>query len=251
MPGAAFTTSDLSLFHGDCLDVLPRLQSGSVDMILADLPYGTTRCAWDSVIDLDRLWPEYRRICSGPVVLFAQTPFDKVLGASNLRELRYEWIWEKSHPTGHLNAKRAPMKAHENILVFCGSGAPYNPIKTTGHARKVATKTRDATTVYGQQSFAPIGYDSTERYPRSVLKFPSDKQRSRLHRTQKPVALCEYLIRTHSESGALILDNCMGSGSTGVAALQVGRRFIGIERDPGIFAVAQQRLAAVQFSEAA
>lgn len=231
-----------ALHFGDCFDVLPTLQSGSVDMVLADLPYGTTQCAWDSHLPLAQLWIEYRRVCTGPVVLFAQTPFDKALGASNLRDLRYEWIWEKSHPTGHLNAKKAPMKAHENILVFYRGQPTYNPIKTTGHIRKTATKRRDQTPLYGAQDFAPIPYDSTERYPRSVLQFPSDKQRSKLHPTQKPVALCEYLIRTYTDPGAVVLDNCMGSGTTGIACLNTGRQFIGIESDPIHYATADLRI---------
>jgi site-specific DNA-methyltransferase (adenine-specific) len=237
---------NIDLHFGDCFDIMPALSAGSVDMILADLPYGTTRCAWDSHLPLQTLWSEYRRICTGPIVLFAQTPFDKVLGASNLRELRYEWIWEKSHPTGHLNAKRAPMKAHENILVFYRGAIRYNPIKTTGHARKTATKRRDPTPVYGVQDFAPINYDSTERYPRSVLQFPSDKQRSKLHPTQKPVALCEYLIRTYTDPDMTVLDNCMGSGTTGVACLSTGRRFIGIENNADYFAIAKTRIRHVE-----
>lgn len=231
-----------SLHFGDCFDVMPTLQAGSVDMILADLPYGTTQCAWDSKLPLEPLWKEYRRICRGPVVLFAQTPFDKVLGVSNLRSLKYEWIWEKTNATGHLNAKRAPMKAHENILVFYDRPPTYNPIKTTGHVRKTArSKSREGSTVYGEQSRLD-SYDSTERYPRSVLTFASDKQRSRLHPTQKPVALCEYLIRTYSNPGDLVLDNCMGSGTTGVACINTGRRFIGIENNGDYFATAEQRI---------
>lgn len=233
----------VKLIKGDCLDVMPKLASQSVDMVLADLPYGTTRCGWDSTILLEPLWAEYKRICRGPVVLFAQTPFDKVLGASNLADLRYEWIWEKTHATGHLNAKRAPMKAHENILVFYTSQPTYNPIKTTGHVRKTATKRGDKTAVYGAQTFDAISYDSTERYPRSVLTFPSDKQRSKLHPAQKPEALCEYLIRTYSNPGAVILDNCMGSGTTGIACQNTGRDFIGIELNEAFFTIAQTRLA--------
>lgn len=241
----------MNLYFGDCLQVMPTLADQSVDMVLADLPYGTTRCAWDCEIDLQRLWPEYRRVCRGAVVLFAQSPFDKVLGASNLRDLRYEWIWEKTHPTGHLNAKRMPMKAHENVLVFYRRMPTYNPIKTSGHERKTATKRRDLTPVYGAQKFDPLPYDSTERYPRSVLTFASDKQRSKLHPTQKPVALCEYLIRTYSNPGDLVLDNCMGSGTTGVACHNTDRRFIGIESDPGHFATAKARIEALRVKRAA
>lgn len=230
------------MYLGCCLDVLPRIPDGSVDLIIADLPYGTTRNQWDSPIDLVHLWEQYWRVCRGAVILTAQTPFDKVLGVSQLQYLRYEWIWKKTHPTGHLNAKRAPMKAHENVLVFYRRQPTYNPIKTTGHERKVSTKRRDVTPTYGRQSFAPIRYDSTERYPISVLEFASDKQRSRLHPTQKPLSLIEYFVRTYSREGDVVLDNVMGSGTTGVACLKHGRSFIGIERDQTYFEVALKRI---------
>lgn len=230
------------LLYGACEDHLPHIPSQSIDLVLCDMPYGTTRCKWDSVLDLTWLWTEYRRICRGAVVLFAQTPFDKVLGASNLRDLRYEWIWEKSSATGHFNAKRAPMKAHENILVFSAKAAPYYPIKTKGHIRKTATRGVDKSPVYNPGT-AGTSYDSTERYPRSVLRFPSDKQRVSLHPTQKPVALCEYLISTHSQVGDVVLDNCMGSGTTGVACQNTDRVFIGVEKDAAYFAIAEKRLA--------
>ena len=241
----------LDLRQGDCLDLLPTIETQSVDMILADLPYGTTRCSWDSVIPLEPLWGEYRRICRGAIVLFAQTPFDKVLGASNLPMLRYEWIWEKTNATGHLNAKRAPMKAHENILVFYERQPTYNPQKTFGHARKTAVKSGDSSPVYGKQNLDGLSYDSTERYPRSVQTFASDKQRSKLHNAQKPEALCAYLIRTYTNPGDLVLDNCMGSGTTGVACEHTGRRFIGIEKDPTFFAIAAERLATLPTRAAA
>lgn len=234
----------VELHLGECLEVMSSLAAQSVDMVLADLPYGTTRCAWDSLIPLEPLWEEYRRICRGAILLFAQTPFDKVLGASNLGDLRYEWIWEKTHPTGHLNAKRMPMKAHENVLVFYRKQPTYNPQKTSGHVRKTAVKRGDATPIYGRQTFNELPYDSTERYPRSVQVFASDKQKSKLHPTQKPVALCEYLIRTYTNPGNTILDNCMGSGTTGVAAVRQGRRFVGIERERPYFDVALTRIEA-------
>jgi len=229
--------------HGDCLELMRDLPDASVDMVLCDLPYGTTQNKWDSVIDLAALWKEYKRICRGAIVLTAQTPFDKVLGASNIDMLKYEWIWEKTHPTGHLNAKRAPMKAHENVLVFYKSQPTYNPQKTFGHTRKSAVKRKDTTPTYGQQKFTALAYDSTERYPRSVLTFASDKQRSSLHPTQKPVALMEYMVRTYTNEGETVLDNCMGSGTTGVACINTGRKFIGMELDANYFAVAQKRLS--------
>lgn len=235
------TMPDADLWLGDCLQVMQALGPKSVQMVLADLPYGTTNCRWDSVIPLDALWREYRRICSGPVVLFAQTPFDKLLGASNIDWLRYEWIWEKGNATGHLNAKRAPMKAHENVLVFAARQPTYNPIMTHDHVRKTARKQQESQSpIYNEHE--GVNYDSTSRYPRSVQRFSSDKQRGGEHPTQKPVALCEYLIRTHSNPGDTVLDNCMGSGTTGVAALRHGRRFVGIEQEPEFFQTAYARL---------
>lgn len=232
----------MDLIHGDCLQVLPTLPDNSVQMVLCDLPYGTTNCAWDCRIDLSILWAEYSRICDGPILLFAQTPFDKVLGVSNLECLRYEWIWEKTAATGHLNAKRAPLKAHENVLVFYRKQPTYNPQMTHGHLRKTARKKGDGSTIYGRQNMNGLSYDSTSRYPRSVQVFSSDKQRLNLHETQKPEALCEYLIRTYTNPGDVVLDNCMGSGTTGVAAHACGRQFIGIEKDREIFEVARRRL---------
>lgn len=234
----------MKLLHGDCLDLMSGIPDQSIDMVLCDLPYETTRNEWDFQVHLPALWTHYKRICKGAIVLTAQTPFDKVLGASNLRMLKYEWIWRKTHPTGHLNAKKAPMKAHENVLVFYKKLPTYNPQKTYGHPRKAAVKRADLTPNYGKQDFAPIPYDSTERYPVSVLVFPSDKQRSKLHPTQKPVDLMEYLIRTYTNPGDVVLDNCMGSGTTGVACLKSGRQFIGIEKKLKFFEIAQQRLAA-------
>lgn len=232
----------MELHLGDCLEVMPRLPDHSVDMVLADLPYGTTNCAWDCPIPLEPLWREYRRICRGPVVLFAQTPFDKVLGVSNLAELRYEWIWQKTNATGHLNVSKAPLKAHENVLVFYARQPTYNPIKTSGHVRKTSKGGGRPSSVYRDHATLERDYDSTERFPRSVLTFASDKQTSKLHRTQKPLALCEYLIRTYTPTQGLVLDNVMGSGTTGVACLMSGRRFVGIEKDPEIFRIAEARL---------
>jgi site-specific DNA-methyltransferase (adenine-specific) len=231
------------LWEGDCLKLMQEIPTGSVDMILCDLPYGTTQNKWDSVLPLDALWREYRRIARGAIVLTAQTPFDKVLGVSNLVWLRYEWIWEKGNATGHLNARKAPMKAHENILVFYEKFSTYNPQKTYGHARKVSVADRSAkqSACYGAQN-GITEYDSTERFPRTVLKFSSDKQVVNVHPTQKPVELMEYLVRTYTDEGMLVLDNCMGSGSTGVACANTGRRFIGIEKDPRYFDIACGRV---------
>lgn len=224
---------------GDCLEVMAEIPDGSVDLILCDLPYGTTQNRWDSVIPLDELWSEYRRIARGAIVLTAQTPFDKALGASNMAWLRYEWIWEKPKATGHLNAKRAPLKAHENILVFSERQPNYNPQKTAGEPYKGCG---GASRHDNYGSFAAVREGSADgsRYPRSVLQFRHETKP--LHPTAKPVALMEYLIRTYTNEGDVVLDNCMGSGTTGVACANTGRRFIGIERDPGYFEIARSRI---------
>jgi site-specific DNA-methyltransferase (adenine-specific) len=233
--------TDLRL--GDCLEVMKSIPDKSIDAIICDLPYGTTQNKWDSIINLDSLWIQYKRICKGAIVLTAQTPFDKVLGVSNFKMLKYEWIWEKTHPTGHLNAKKMPMKAHENILIFYEKLKTYNPQKTFGHLRKTATvKTNKISSVYGMQKQIGRTYDSTERYPRSVLKIASDKQTSNLHPTQKPIALMEYLIKTYTNEGETVLDNCMGSGTTGVACKNLGRKFIGIEQNANYFEIAKNRI---------
>jgi DNA modification methylase len=227
-----------TLYHGDCLVEMDRIPDGSIDMILADLPYGTTQCHWDSIIPLDALWAHYTRVIkkNGIVALFAQTPFDKVLGCSNLKWLKYEWIWEKTDATGFYNARKAPMKAHENILIFYQSPPTYNPIKTTGHPpvhsfiKRIDVQNR--TEVYGKSRVEISGGGSTERYPRDVIKFSTDKQRAKFHPTQKPVSVCEYLIRTYTNAGETVLDNTMGSGSIGEACAVTGRNFIGIELYP-------------------
>jgi site-specific DNA-methyltransferase (adenine-specific) len=235
------------ILYGDCLELLYNVEDKSIDMILADLPYGSTHCKWDSVIDLEQLWAHYERVIkdNGAIVLFAQTPFDKVLGYSNLKLLKYEWIWEKTQATGHLNAKKMPMKAHENILVFYKKSPTYNPIKTIGHKRKVSTAHHKRNTstgeIYGKcDNFSD--YDSTERYPRTIQIFASDKQKLNLHSTQKPLALCEYLIKTYTNEGDLVLDNVCGSGTTGVAAKRLNRNFILMEKDEEIYNIAKKRI---------
>lgn len=198
----------------------------------------------------DGLWSHYNRIIkdNGAIVLFAQTPFDKILGSSNLKMLRYEWIWEKTTATGHLNAKKMPMKAHENILVFYKKLPTYNPQKTSGHTPVHSfTKHQDDGSNYGKTTVGISGGGSTERYPRSVQVFKSDKQKCALHPTQKPVSLCKFLIKTYTNKGAVILDNAMGSGTTGVATLELGeeRKFIGIELEKKFFNISKGRIRAV------
>lgn len=236
------------LYNGDCLEVMKLIPDKSIDMIFCDLPYGTTKCKWDSVIDLSLLWNQYERIIkdNGAIVLFGQTPFDKILGASNLKLLKYEWIWEKTQATGHLNAKKMPMKAHENILVFYKKLPTYNPIKTSGHKPiNSYTKyidTQNNTELYGKMNREIVGGGETDRYPRSVLRYKSDKQTCKLHTTQKPLELCKYMIQTYTNEGMTVLDNCIGSGTTAVACNELNRRFIGIELDEIIFNGAKERI---------
>lgn len=236
---------NVNLMKGDCLELMKSIPDGGVDMILTDPPYGTTACKWDSVIPFEPMWEQLKRVVkpNGAILLMAQTPFDKVLGVSNLSMLKYEWIWEKTTATGHLNAKKCPMKAHENILVFYKNLPTYNPQKTTGHKRKTSKADRSKLNgdCYGKQEGFTV-YDSTDRYPRSVQVFSTDKQKVKLHPTQKPVALLEYLIKTYTNEGETVLDFTMGSGSTGVACVNTNRNFIGIELDENYFNIAESRI---------
>lgn len=232
---------DCLLLRGDCLEIMPTLVDGSVDMVLADLPYGTTQNKWDSVLPLNVLWGNYWRLArtAGAVVLTAQTPFDKTLGASCIEHLKYEWIWEKPKATGHLNAQKQPMKAHENILVFYRQQAGYRPQKASGKPYKPSggASKRDN---YGDFGAVRSGSEDGSRFPRSVLFFAHEAKP--VHPTQKPVPLMEYLVRTYTNEGETVLDNTMGSGTTGVACVRSGRKFIGIERDEKYFDIACERI---------
>lgn len=234
------------IYLGDCLELMPKhVEDKSIDMIFCDLPYGTTRNKWDSVIDLPKLWGEYERVIkdNGVIVLFAQTPFDKVLGASNLKLLKYEWIWEKDRASGHLNAKKMPMKAHENLLVFYKKLPTYNPQKTTGHKPSNTSGRRlKETTNYGKFEQIISGGQTT-RYPRSVQKVNVvNSQHGIVHPTQKPLCLIEYMIRTYTNEDDLILDNTCGSGTTGLGAKNLGRNFIMMEQDPKYYEIACKRV---------
>lgn len=226
------------LWLGDCLEIMQDIPDQSVDMILCDLPYGTTQNKWDTIIPLDRLWKQYKRICKGPVILTAQTPFDKILGASNISMLKYEWIWKKESGTGHLNAKKSPLKNHENILVFYTALLVYNSQMRQGF-KPYTCKQGKGSNNYGKQTGA-LTISTGERYPLTVIEFSRDKEK--IHPTQKPVALMEYLIKTYTNEGDTVLDNCMGSGTTGIACLNTNRNFIGIEMDKTYFKLAKERI---------
>ncbi|MGJ0481995.1 DNA-methyltransferase [Pantoea agglomerans] len=232
----------MKLHCGDCFDVLPSIATGSIDLVCADVPYGTTECKWDSVLDLEGMWSELYRVAkeNAAIVLFSAQPFTSVLVASNLKHWRSEWIWEKGNATGFLNAKKQPLRAHENIEVFYRRQPTYNPQFTHGHERRTSKRKAVNSECYGK-AYTLTEYDSTSRYPRDVQFFSSDKQKGNFHPTQKPVALLRYLIETYSNSGETVLDFTMGSGTAGVACQDSGRVFIGIEKDPAIYQVACER----------
>lgn len=235
-----------SLKQGDCLELMRDIPDKSIDMVLCDLPYGTTDNQWDKQLPLNDLWAQYKRIVkdNGAICLFAQMPFAALLGASNLKMLKYQWIWKKGNRmSGFLNAKKMPLKNHEQILVFYKRLPTYNPQRRTGfpnYSRKAGRNSTNYDCVKNHVIITAVG-DGT-RYPIDVLEF--DLERG-LHPTQKPVALCEYLIKTYTNEGETVLDNCMGSGTTGVACLNTGRKFIGFELDETYFKLAAKRLGNV------
>ena len=234
----------MELIQGDCLEVMKNIPSASVDMILCDLPYGTTRNKWDTCLNLDKLWEQYKRIIkdNGAIVLFSQMPFTAALVMSNPKMFRYEWIAEKSLATGFLNAKRMPMKAHENILVFYKKLPTYNAQMTKGKPYSITRRDIGGQYLHNFESIETKNEGT--RCPRDVLRdlwqpYCGGKM---YHPTQKPVPLLEYLIKTYTNEGDTVLDNCMGSGSTGVACVNTKRDFIGVELDENYFDIARRRI---------
>lgn len=238
----------IDLRMGDCITLMRDLPDASIDMVLCDLPYGTTRNKWDSVIPLEKLWAQYARVCTGAIVLTAAQPFSSVVVTSNLRQFRYEWVWRKSKVTGVLNAKIQPLRQHEVVLVFSDNSPPYYPQGLQSCSKRSSTGISKGTSSgnYGKITETLDGtYEQTATgYPRSVLDIPSEGKT--VHPTQKPVALMEYLIRTYTKEGDTVLDNTMGSGTTGVACVNTGRSFIGMEQDPDYFKIAEQRIRDAQ-----
>ena len=240
--------SKIELYNGDCLEIMKNISDKSVDMILCDLPYGTTACKWDTVIPFEPLWEQYNRIIknNGAIVLFGSEPFSTELRHSNLKMYRYDWIWEKEQGTGNLNANKMPLKKTENISVFYKKLPTYNPQFTVGKSYKIKRGYND-NIIFGKTG-TKQGYvtrNDGKRYPTNILKFKRELSR-RYHPTQKPVALLEYLIKTYTNEGGIVLDNCMGSGSTGVACVNTNRDFIGIELDKDYFNIAKQRITGNQ-----
>jgi len=229
----------MQLYQGDCLELMKDIPDGSVDMVLCDLPYGITRNAWDVRIPFEPLWDQYRRVCkeNAAIVLHGQEPFTSDLILSNRKEFRYKWVWAKRQCTGFLNAKKQPLRNCEDIAVFYRRQCTYNPQMWKGKLQLKSTG--GPTNNYGK--YNPMPTLSENYYPTTLLEFPANRFKDG-HPTQKPVPLLEYLIRTYTNEGDTVLDNCMGSGSTGVACVNTGRDFIGMELDAGYFETARRRI---------
>ena len=221
-----------SVINGDCLEVFPHIQDKSVDLILTDLPYGKTQATWDSVVSIEELWKHFERVAKdGAAFIFtAMQPFTTYLINSKPEWFRYELIWVKNKSTGHLNAKKMPMRSHENVLVFYKSLPKYNPQMTTGH-EPLHYAVNEQTVLYGKFKSVESRTGATDRYPKSVLYFDVVNQTERTHETQKPVELFSYLIKTFSSPGDIVLDPCAGSGTTAISARNTGRKYILIEKN--------------------
>ena len=240
----------IDLIKGNCLEVMKGIKSGSIDAIITDPPYGTTACKWDSVIDFELMWEQLNRIIktNGAIVLFGSEPFSSALRMSNIKNYKYDWIWQKTQPTGFLNAKKMPLKQFEVISVFYKKLPTYNPQltdKKPENIRKLSKniKAKESEN-YGKykrsDDFRSIPIDKT--YPRDVLNFKNSNIKKKIHPTQKPILLMEYLIKTYTNENETVLDFTMGSGSTGVAAKNINRNFIGIEMDENYFNIAKERI---------
>jgi len=246
----------LQVYHGDCLEVMKEIPDGSVDMIMSDPPYGTTACAWDSIIPLEPMWEHLKRVIkeNGAIVLTASQPFTTTLISSNMKMFKYEWVWKKSNPSNIALANKQPMKYHENIIVFCDGQSLYNKEMVVRLSKRVKQAQASNYNFHNSGSeqtglkYIEVDsnkYDANKKNPSSVLKINSLRPNSKEfvnHPTQKPVALMEYLIKTYTNKGEMVLDFCMGSGTTGVACRNLNRNFIGIEKDPEYFESAKQRI---------
>jgi len=234
--------SGSALFQGDCLDIMPLIPDNSIDLILCDLPYGTTACKWDSIIDLDLLWKQYKRIIkdSGAIVLTASQPFTTRLISSNYEMFRYEWIWEKTLFSNFALVKKQPAKLHENILVFYKKQPIYNPQMQVGKPYTDKPRKRTMGVINNAIGIKKAIENKGERYPSSVQKF-SNGNNGTQHPTQKPLELMKYLISTYSNENDMVLDNTMGSGTTCLGAKELNRKFIGIEKEPKYYEIACRR----------
>jgi site-specific DNA-methyltransferase (adenine-specific) len=230
---------------GDCLDEMSKIPNESIDMILCDLPYGTTQCRWDTVIPFEELWKQYERIIksNGAIVLTAIQPFTSTLVMSNMKMFRYSLVWEKSKSTGYLNSKKMPMRAHEDILVFYKNLPTYNPQKTIGVPYDKGKANRPTEVYREQKGEIHVKNEDGLRYPRSVQYFKTAESEGKvLHSTQKPISLFEWLIKTYSNENDVILDNCIGSGTTAIAAIRTKRNYLGIENDENYYNITINRI---------
>ena len=234
-----------NIIHGDCLEVMKDIPNNAIDMVLCDLPYGTTACKWDCVIPFEDLWTQYKRICTGAIVLTGTEPFSSFLRTSNIGNFKYDWIWNKVHAVGFQVAKYRPMQQHENISVFCYGKIPYFPIMVD------RPKMRESK-LYGNSEVCPLATVKfvdrkyTQWYPKSIIIESGADHSKILHPTQKPVALFEYLIRTYTNEGDTVLDNCIGSGTTAIACINTGRNYIGIEKEEKYCRIAEERIHALR-----
>jgi site-specific DNA-methyltransferase (adenine-specific) len=231
----------IELIQGDCLEVMKDIPDKNIDAIISDPPYGTTACKWDTIIPFEPLWEQYKRIIkdNGAIVLTASQPFTSALVMSNVKMFKYEWVWDKKKGGNIMNLKSQPYKVHENILVFSKNPHNYYPIMTEQKERTGKTYSRGEANGISNYGDTRI---YNKKYPKSILEESNANQKGKLHPTQKPVALFEYLIKTYTNEGDLVLDNCMGSGTTGVACKNLNRNFIGIELDPEYFKIAEKRI---------
>ncbi len=236
-------SSNYTLFNTDCFDVFPKIPDGGIDMVMVDPPYGTTACKWDSVIPLEPMWEALKRIIkpNGAIVFMASQPFTTMLIASNIKMFKYCWVWDKGQGAGHLNAKRQPLKNCEDVVVFYSKQCRYIPQMRIGFKPYTCKQGKTKSQNYGRQTGA-ITVSTGTRYPLHRIEFIRDK--SKVHPTQKPVALMEYLIKTYTNKGETVLDFAMGSGTTGVACGNLGQRFIGCDNDKehGYFQLAKKRI---------
>ena len=245
------------VINGDCLEVMKDIPDKSIDMILCDLPYGTTACKWDTIIPFEPLWEQYKRIIkdNGAVVLTASQPFTSALVMSNIKMFKYEWIWDKVSGKDFYQAKKRPLKQHENILIFSNGITKYNPQMYQAEKKNIRDRVKNNTkaqtgTIYGDLKEYTSQKDERERYPGSVFIHSYQENElhysKRLHPTQKPVALFEYLIKTYTNENETVLDNCMGSGTTAIACINTNRNYIGYELDKEYFDIANERIGLIK-----
>ena len=239
---------------GDCLEIMPNIADKSIDLILCDLPYGTTACSWDTIIPFEPLWEQYKRIIkdNGAIVLTASQPFTSALVMSNIKWFKYEWVWDKHIPRNFINAKIMPMQKHENILVFCEGKTTYNPqmIKRDKpvKVKNYSKKNKSSSYKLNEDGSDDKEYVYTHRNPDTIIIGCWEANKGKLHPTQKPVALMDYLIKTYTNEGDLVLDNCAGSGTTGVACINTKRRYILIEKEEEYCKIAEDRINKIEES---